>query len=107
MCVVGMEDGRAMAELVEDGPGHPGVQTEAPSGGAHPNAGYLKPAGQLTVTTGDHDLIGAESAQLPGEEPYLALPTTPLSSGGDVDDGRRHVPGSMSAGRAPVSRTDR
>jgi hypothetical protein len=105
--IVGVEDSRPAAELVEYQPRHPWVQADAPGGWPHPDTRCLKPPAQLSITTGDHDLIGAESAQLPGQKPHLALPTTPLSPGGDVDDGRRHVPGSMSAGRGPGSRTDR
>lgn len=107
MRIVGMEDGGCPAKLVENRPGHPGVEPEAPLGGPDSDTGGREPAGQLSLSTGDHNLIDAQSTQLPRQKPYLALPTAPLSPGSDVDDSPRHVPGNRSAGRAPVSRTDK
>ena len=104
---MGMEDGRATPDFLENRPEDPRVEAPAPIDRPNPNPERLEPPSQLTIPPGNHHLINAEPTQLARQKPYLALPTTPLSSGGDVDDGRRHVPGSTSAGRAPESRTDR
>jgi hypothetical protein len=61
MRVVSVEDGLTVAQFVEDGPEHSGVQTGAPGGRAHPDTGGIEPAGQFTLTTGHHHLICANS----------------------------------------------
>ena len=102
---MGVEYGVRTASFLKDGPQDPRIQSRLPGGGANPDAGGLKPAGQLGSGPGDHYLLDSSAAQNPGEQQHLPLTASPLATGGHVDDGRAHVLGSASAGQLPLSRT--
>jgi hypothetical protein len=92
------------AELLENGGDNSGIESGSPGGSPYSHTAVAQPLGQLRPAAGYDGLIEAAVLELSCQEPDLSLAAAPFSSGGDVNNRRRHVPGSMSAGSARVAR---
>jgi hypothetical protein len=57
--VVSVEDSWSMAELLEDGPDHPGVDPDIPRCRVYPDSTGLEPACQLALAARDYYLLYA------------------------------------------------
>lgn len=67
VCVVGMENRGAAAELRQDCRYDSGIDPGSPAYRTNRNPGGLEPLRQHCARPGDDDLFDSESAQLPGE----------------------------------------